>query len=105
MSTSLGRATRRECHSASADQPRAVRHSHTPRARRRRGRSPMRSLRAFIVPIVALCGTGCWQDELHQGAARLAVMAAGQVASLASADDGCGFGSLSTMLLGVAGLA
>ena len=65
----------------------------------------MRSRACVVVAIVALSGTGCWQDQLNQGAARLAVMAAGQVAGLASADDGCGFGSLSTMLLGVAGIA
>jgi hypothetical protein len=71
----------------------------------RRETSFMRALQLTAV-LATTCGAGgCFQDMINQGAANVAVMAAGQVAGLAAQDGGCGFASLSTMLFSVSGLA
>jgi hypothetical protein len=61
----------------------------------------MRFVLPFLLAPLSVGSVGCVQDMIDQGAARMAIMAAGSVTNLTSVDEGCGFASLNTMLFNI----
>ncbi|HEY4223058.1 MAG TPA: hypothetical protein VGO62_16990 [Myxococcota bacterium] len=60
----------------------------------------------IVVVVGALSSAGCFvQDELNQGTARLAVLAAGQVVAFATSNQGCALASPATLLLDIDNIA